>query len=361
MTELLSLQNVHVQRSGQVVLSVDSLSIEQGQRMVVVGPNGSGKSTLLLTLARLLHPSAGRILWRGEDLARVPALVYRRQIGLVLQDALLLDTSVYENVALGLRFRGVSERQVRQRVDAWLERLGVLALRQRPAHRLSGGEAQRVSLARALALEPQLLLLDEPFSALDAPTRLRLQEDLQSLLQEMALTVVMVTHDLSEALLLAQRMAVMMNGRIVQVGSATEVLGAPVSPQVAEFVGVETVLPGVVEGEQDGVLLVRCADHVLEVVGQVESGRPVYVCLRPEDVTLWPAAMKPPSSSARNWLEATVTRLLPQGPLVRVTLSGADVPLVALVTRASAAGLALQPGVRVRASFKASAAHVIRR
>jgi tungstate transport system ATP-binding protein len=361
MTELLRVQNLRVERSGQLVLQVDSLSIEEGQRMVVVGPNGSGKSTFLLTLARLLRPSAGQVLWQGQDWWYIPALAYRRKIGLVLQDALLLDTSVYENVALGLRFRHMPEGQIRRRVELWLERLGVTALRDRPANRLSGGEAQRVSLARALALEPQLLLLDEPFGALDAPTRLRLQEDFQSLMQEMALTMVMVTHDLNEALLLGQRMVVVMAGRIVQVGAATEVFGAPVSPEVAELVGVETVLPGQVVGEQDGILSVRCADHVLEVVGQAEIGRSVYVCLRPEDVTLWPVQMHPPSSSARNWLEGSVVRLMPQGVLVRVTLNCAGVTLVALVTRTSAEGLMLQPDALIRASFKASAAHVIAR
>lgn len=358
MVDLLMLQDVKLAREGRVVLGVEHLNVLEGERLVVVGPNGSGKSTLLLSLARLLRPVGGKVLWRGLNVEKISPVTYRRRIGLVLQEALLLDASVYDNVAAGLRFRRVPEREIRRRVAIWLDRLGVGGLAQRQARTLSGGEAQRVSLARALVLEPELLLLDEPFGALDPPTRLRLQEDFQHLMQEMSLTMVFVTHDLNEALLIGQRMAVLAGGQLAQVGSPQDVFSAPVSTEVAALVGIETVLPGRVEESLHGLVLVRCGDKVLEAVGEMAVGRDVYVCLRPEDVTLWPAEMMAPSSSARNWLTGQVLRLSPQGALMRVTLAG-EVTLVALVTRASAEALDLKPGCWVKASFKASAAHIV--
>jgi len=146
-------------------------------------------------------------------------------------------------VAAGLRFRGLPKEEVRQRCNDWLERLGISDLNKRSTRQLSGGESHRVSLARTLVLEPQLLLLDEPFSALDAPTRFALLQDLQSLLHELHTTTIFITHDLDEALLLANKVAVLINGRLHQVGKPQEVFSAPVDPEVAAFVGVETIIP----------------------------------------------------------------------------------------------------------------------
>jgi tungstate transport system ATP-binding protein len=164
-------------------------------------------------------------------------LEYRRQIALVLQEPLLMDMSVYENAAMGLKFRKISKAQIEERVRHWLERLGVAHLSQRPARKLSGGEAQRVSLARAFVLQPELLLLDEPFTALDAPTRIRLLEDLKSVLAETKMTTIFITHDLQEARKLATRMAVLLDGRVEQVGAPQDVFDRPVNDRVAGFLG----------------------------------------------------------------------------------------------------------------------------
>ena len=162
-------------------------------------------------------------------------MAYRRRIALVMQDPLLFDTSVFENVASGLKFRGVGKDEIRRKVPLWLDRLGVGHLSKRRAGQLSGGEAQRVSLARALVLEPQLLLLDEPFSALDPPTRSRLLDDLGALLSETATTTVFVTHDLPEAEQLAGRMAVIVGNRLRQAGRPEDVFAAPADDEVAQF------------------------------------------------------------------------------------------------------------------------------
>jgi tungstate transport system ATP-binding protein len=219
------------------VLEITSLAVKHGEVLAIVGPNGAGKSTLFLVLAHLLKANRGEIRLNGQPIDSFRDLDYRRQIALVLQEPLLMDRSVYDNAALGLRFRGTSKVETRERVTRWLERLGVAHLADRPARKLSGGEAQRVSLARAFVLQPNLLLLDEPFTALDSPTRMRLLEDLESVLNETKMTTIFITHDLPEARKLATRMAVMLDGRIEQSGIPQEVFDRPANSQVAAFLG----------------------------------------------------------------------------------------------------------------------------
>lgn len=356
---ILNVHDLLIQRGERSVLTVDRLQVAEGEVLAVIGPNGAGKSTFLLALARLLRPVQGRITFRGKPLETLGELDYRRRIALVLQEPLLLDTSVFENVAAGLRYRRLPKSEVNLRVGEWLTRLGVAHLSDRRARRLSGGEAQRVSLARAFAIQPEILLLDEPFSALDAPTRMRLLEDFQSLLAETPVTTLFITHDLDEALLLGDRVAVLLGGRLRQVGPPEDVFNAPADEDVAAFVGVETVIPGRVIESVEGVLVVEAGELHLEAVGEAAPGRLVLLCLRPEDVTIWPKDGSP-SSSARNRLAGRVVRTAPQGPLVRVSVD-CGFPLVALVTRASARELDLSEGKPVTAAFKASAVHVITR
>ena len=237
MTALLQLSDLLVQREERTVLNISSLSVEAGDVLAIVGPNGAGKSTLFLVLARLLKANQGQVIFRDQPIHSLPDLEYRRRIALVLQEPLLLDMSVYENVAIGLKFRKISKDQIEERVSHWLDRLGIAHLSQRPARKLSGGEAQRVSLARAFVLQPELLLLDEPFTALDAPTRIRLLEDLKSVLTETKMTTIFITHDLQEARKLATRMAVLLDGRVEQIDTPQDVFDRPVNDRVAGFLG----------------------------------------------------------------------------------------------------------------------------
>jgi tungstate transport system ATP-binding protein len=359
MTALLEIKDLHIRRETRDVLRVDNLNIQSGEVLAVIGPNGAGKSTFMLTIARLLQPSDGQILFHGRPLEKENSLAYRRRIGLVLQEPLLLDISVADNVAAGLRFRGLPKAEIEARIATWMTRLGIASLRKRPARSLSGGEAQRVSLARAFALDPELLLLDEPFSALDAPTRARLLDDLQSLLAETGLTTVFITHDLNEALLLGDRVAVLLNGQLRQIGPPEQVFAMPADGEVAAFVGVETVIPGVVTESHEGQIIVEAKGLHLEAVGELQLGRSVLFCLRPEDITLWTHEADT-KSTARNRLHGRICKLTPQGPLMRVELD-CGFPVMALITRASAQEMHLKEELEVTASFKATAVHLISR
>ncbi len=356
---ILEARDIVVRRGGTVVLAIPQLEVMESETLAVIGPNGAGKSTLLLALSQLLKPERGQLLFKGQQLSFKDTLGYRRRIGMVLQEALLLDTTVYENVASGLRFRGFPAAETDQRVSCWLERLGIAALRGRRARQISGGEAQRVSLARALALQPDILFLDEPFSALDAPTRMQLLLDFQELLAGEDLTTIFITHDRDEALLLGDRVAVMLDTHICQIGTPEEVFTAPADPEIARFVGVETVIPGRVLSVEEGLAAVSVQDFILEAVGEVRPGQPVLLFLRPEDVTLWKAEQAT-GSSARNHLYGQIVSMTPHGPLERVVVD-CGFPLVSLITRASSREMELQPGMAVVASFKASAVHLIGR
>jgi tungstate transport system ATP-binding protein len=356
---ILSAKDLVVKYSGHTVLQVNSLDIQEDEVLAVIGPNGAGKSTLLLALAGLIRPDQGQIYFRGKPIEQENELTYRRRLALVLQEPLLLHRSVSDNVAAGLKFRGIPRTEIKKRTGEWLERLGILHLHNRPAHRLSGGEAQRTSLARAFALKPEILMLDEPFSSLDAPTRSRLLQDLHVLLLQTNITAVFITHDLDEALLLGDRVAVLLGGVLRQVGHPQEVFTAPTDGEVAAFVGVETVIAGEVITSQDGQVLVEANGLHLEAVGDIPVGTHVLYCLRPEDITL---SISPTSakSSARNHVTGRISRITPNGPLVRV-LVDCGLPLVALITRGSASEMKLAEGQPVTATFKATAVHLIPR
>ncbi len=359
MGNILEIKDLLVMRGERTVLEIPSLEVQEGEVLAVIGPNGAGKSTFLLIASKLLQPARGQLSFRGKILDKKDGLSYRRKIGLVLQDPLLIDATVYNNVAAGLRFRRTPKDEVNRRATHWIEALGITHLKNRQARSLSGGEAQRVSLARAFALEPDLLLLDEPFSALDTPTRLRLVEDFQALLAGIDLTTIMVTHSMDEALLLGDRVAVFLDGRLRQIGAPDVVFRAPSDPEVAAFVGVDVIIPGRVLTCVDGLATVAANGYQIEAVGDVKAGRPVYLLLRPEDITVW-SGDHVPASSARNRLPGAVTRLIPQGPLVRVGVD-CGFPLVSLITRSSAEEMGIAVGQPITVSFKASAVHMIAR
>jgi molybdopterin-binding protein len=357
MSAVLALRDVR-RRAGHFVLEVGALEVRAGEVLGVIGPNGSGKSTLLRVLGLLERPDAGHVLVGGRPVDPRDALAERRRMAAVFQEPLLADTTVAANVALGLRFRGVAGTPVEPRVARWLERLGVGSLAGRRARTLSGGEAQRVALARALVLEPEVLLLDEPFASLDQPSRTALIRDLGGILRHDRITTVIVTHHRGEVQALADRVAVLIDGRLRQVDETARVFHAPASEEVARFVGVETIVTGRVLGRENGVTRVEVAGQLLQAAAPAEPGTCVRLALRPEDVTLAGPRERLPASSARNVVTGTIARITTTDLGVHVLIDCGFL-LVATVTRRSLDELGLARGHAVAAVFKASALHVL--
>ncbi len=329
--------------------------------MVLFGPSGSGKTTILRCLAGLERPSRGRITFAGETWfdaeTRIHAPPQARAVGYLFQDyALFPHLTVAGNISYALQ--GTDADDCERRVQELLDLLHLQGLAERRPAQLSGGQQQRVALARVLARRPRLLLLDEPLSALDAPTREQVRGELRGLLRGQGIPTVCVTHDWVEALALADEVAVMAGGRVLQVGAPDEVFSRPADAEVAAIVGVETVVTGRVAERKDDLVALEVGGVRLWAVEPDGRDGEFYLCIRAEDVTLEIGTR--PSSSARNHLAGRVTEIRPAGPVSRVTVE-CGFSLTALVTRQAAQDLALAPGSPVTATVKASAVHLIPR
>ena len=336
------------------------VEVQAGECLALAGPSGAGKTTVLRSAAGLAAAEHGSVECGGEvwlDTARGVSLPPdQRRVGYLFQDyALFANLNVWRNVAFGME-RAPRDRR-RERAIALLDRFGMASRAEARPRSLSGGERQRVALARALARRPRALLLDEPLSALDARTRAGAGRELTALMSEAGVPTLLVTHDFGEAALLADRVAVIDEGRVVQSGTAAELAGAPASAFVADLTGA-VVLPGFARRREDGLTEVQ-----LDGGGSVTStdsaeGR-VAVTVHP-----WEIGVEPPGSegegSARNRLEATVASVTPVGNRVRVALLAPE-PLTAELTEAAAGRLGLAPGVPVVAAWKATATRLVAR
>jgi molybdopterin-binding protein len=351
-----------VRRYGdRTVVDVDVLEVGSGEVVAVLGPNGAGKSTLFRMLLLQERPDAGCIVLNGRQVHPGDAAAARQVAG-VFQRPYLFDGTVAANVGYGLRARGVGRRERKRRVDEALEWLEIRALRDARIGSLSGGEAQRVALARALVVDPDLLLLDEPTANLDVSVRRRFREDLERLVRQRAGAAVLITHDPGDAFALADTVAVMQSGRIVQAGPPDRLVLEPATPFIAAFTGAELMLDGAVRSAEEGLVTVEVAAGLCVVAAAwtdraspPSPGQRVHVAYRPEDVVL-ATPEDAGVTSAINRFTLTVTGVFPSGGLVRVRL-GDVLVLSALVTRRSAEALRLEPGRKVVAQLKATALH----
>jgi tungstate transport system ATP-binding protein len=342
----------------RTVLDIEQLSLAPGKTLALLGPNGAGKSTLLRVLALLERPAAGRLTLLGEAVTdgERRRLDLRRRMATVFQAPLLTDQTVMENVALGLRFRGIHGPRADARVRHWLERLGIGHLAGQRARTLSGGEAQRASLARAFVLEPELLFLDEPFASLDQHGREALALELEAILHESRIATVLVTHDRAEAMMLGHDVAVLMDGRVRQQGEARAVLTRPASESVARFLGIENLLMATVVGRDGERGEVELAGQRLALHLPTDAGAAVLLCLRAEDVHLSASNALPVSGSV--CLPARVERVVPFGVPYRIHLD-AGFPLIALAAPRTVERLRVEPRGVLVASFDPNAVHAV--
>jgi molybdate transport system ATP-binding protein len=350
---------------GGPLISAENLHIpcDRASITVLFGPSGSGKSTILRCLAGLEHPDSGTIIYANEVWFDRSKSVFmkpqRRNIGYLAQDyALFPHLNVEHNIGYGLRMLAATERAAR--VSEAMRLLDLAGMEKRLPRELSGGQQQRVALARAVVRRPRLLMLDEPLSALDLPTRLRVREELRRLIIHLKIPTLVVTHDHLEALSLGDDLVIVDKGAIVQSGPVQEVFSTPASLAVAEIVGVDTVQPGRILSNEGGLLILAVGETKIVAVAQnlPTNTMDVFVCIYSEDVILLKGSDSP--SSARNHLSATIESITREGPMMRIQLN-CGFPLSALLTRQACEELALQSGDRVIALVKAPKIHLIGR
>ena len=341
------------------VLKEVNLTINKGEVFTLIGPTGTGKTTLLRLLDLLEIPSSGTIYFDGVDVTRSQhhRLEARRRMSFVQQKPIVFTMSVYDNVACGLRWRRERNKIICQKVDSALELVDMAHHRNQNAKILSGGETQRVAIARALITEPEVLFLDEPTANLDPVSTTKVEEILAHIIREQKTTVVMATHDMSQGQRLAGRIGVLMNGEILQIGTPNEIFCLPNSREVAEFIGIENILGGVVIEKDDNLATIEVNGSIIQAISDYAVGDRVYVLIRPENITF---TLAKDTSSARNVFKGKITRTTPVGPLVRIEVD-CGFSLLGVVTKRSAEELDLSIGKEVYASFKATAIHILKR
>ncbi len=357
---LLELEGVEVVREGRTIVSLPRLDVREKEILAVLGPTGAGKSTLLRVLHFLERPDAGSLSWRGKRVPWPAPLALRRRISMAFQDPLLLSGTTWDNVAYGLGLRGQNGSGAFERVDAALRLFHIEHLATQRARTLSGGEAQRTALARALVLSPELLLLDEPFAALDTPIRKHLLEELKQAVRAHGITCVYVTHEQSEAFSIADRIAILRRGKLLQAGTPEEVLLRPLSRAAARFMQTGNILPGVVSKRSEAISVVTVGPLLLFSRTGIPEGTPVDACIRREEI-LVEAPGEASTAPGLNRFRGTVEAVVDLGSTMQVRIDAglAGFPLQALITRRVAHDLSLKPGSEVLATFAAASVHLI--
>ena len=346
------------QRAGSASLLENiNLEVNQGEVFVIVGPTGAGKTTLLRLLDLLDTPYAGDIYFDSRKATGpgVNAMDIRRRMAMVFQKPVVFNTTVYDNIAYPLKVRGVNNSTIRSRVEGLLEVCGLSGFANRKARTLSGGEAQRVALARAVISEPVILFMDEPTANLDPASVKAIEDLLTGFNRRNNLTVILTTHDLQQGQRLAQRVGVLMQGKLVQAGTPQEIFHTPGDIRIAGFVGIKNILRGMVARQEHGMAMVEVKGRVIEAVSGLPAGTPVDIYIRPEEIVL---SLQELQGSARNTLAGSIISVSLEGPLGNVVLD-CGFRLEVLVTARSAGDMALRPGQQVYATIKATAIKVL--
>ncbi|MHC4881597.1 MAG: ATP-binding cassette domain-containing protein [Planctomycetota bacterium] len=343
---MLELRSI-TKKLGNYEMPGTSLHIQDGQYMVLVGPSGVGKSVLLEMIAGLISPDSGQILWDSRDITFCPP--EKRGFSIVYQDyALFPHLTVRENIQYGLKAKGADSRERLERVETLSELLAIQQLLDRKPGNLSGGEQQRVALARALAVGPKLLLLDEPLSALDVSARMRLRKELKRLNREFNISILHVTHDPEEAIVLGDRVCVMLDSRIRQIGTHNEIFLTPTDPDISKFLGKRNIL-SVTRIEANTYDACGQPVHIGETTNEIS-----HIWIKPEEILL---SLQPFASSARNQFKCRVIGLNPYQSFMEVQVLAGAMKLDVLITHSSFNELGIQVGQNLYATFKSSAIH----
>jgi len=359
---MIKIENLKLSFSSRLNLLVENLSINDGRIFTIIGPNGAGKTTLLNIIALFQKPDNGSIQIWGKDILKLrDKLNFRRKVSFIFSQPYLFNETVYDNIVLPLRLRGMRDTGV---VNEMLDLFKIGHLKMDMAATLSQGEKHRVALARAFVTRPELILLDEPFLSLDARFKRLLINELRRIIKLSKATAIFVTQDQFEALALCDTMAVMVNGKILQHSGPEDIFARPGSKEVADFVGIETIVEGQIYKKEDNLCFIKVKDKILEAVSEYSKGDDVFICIRPEDVTISlpdrQAEKHMDTNSARNHFNAVIVDIEPWRLEYKLSLD-CGFNLVASVTAQSVKSLDLKIGREITASFKATAVHLIRR
>ena len=328
-----------------------NLQVEDSEYFVILGPSGSGKTMLLELIAGMWPLDSGKIYMDNQDITMFPP--EKRGIGFVYQNYMLFPhKTVFENIAFGLKVKKVAKEEIKTRVNEMMDLLKISHLADRLPRTLSGGEQQRTALARALIIYPKILLMDEPLSALDRKTRDELMQELKEIHRKFDVTLVHVTHNFDEALMLADRIAIMRNGEISQVGTSTEIFRHPADKFVADFVGAENIIEGI--AKKDGAKITIVDTGNISIYSTEQKEGHVHITVRPEDIIL---STQKVETSARNVFKGQIKEIVDTGALIKLTIDVGE-PLVVFLTRQSFLDMELNIGKSVWTYFKATAVHV---
>ncbi|MFX1255377.1 MAG: tungstate ABC transporter ATP-binding protein WtpC [Promethearchaeota archaeon] len=328
-----------------------TLDVEEGEYFVILGPTGAGKTLLLDVIAGIYYPFHGNVFIHDENVTNLPP--EKRGVGYVFQDyALFPHMTVLENVEFGLVVRKISLSERRKLTTEYLELVGIDHLSHRKPETLSGGEQQRVALARTLVTNPKILLLDEPLSALDTKTQEALRTELKRLHRTLNLTAIHVTHNHIEAFTLADRIGIMRDGKLVEVGTPLEIFGKPKDEFVAEFVGFENIFEGIAKTSEGNTIVE--IDKLIDIEVVTEKGGHVKLGIRPEDIVI---SKVPHKTSARNLFEGKISDFIDLGSMVKLKIDiGKE--FTALITKRSFLDMRLTVNQSVYISFKATAVQI---
>ena len=344
---------------GRDILKNINLSINKGDVLAIIGPTGAGKTTLLRILDLLEKPSSGQVYFDGVEMSksRELQLQARRRMAYVHQKPVTFTTNVFNNVAYALKWRHVKKSAIKSKTEDVLELVGLADYKHRNAKTLSGGETQRLAIARALVTEPEVLFLDEPTANMDPISVSKIEEVLAHVIEKKKTTVVMSTHDMSQGQRLARMIGVIINGELAQIGTPIDIFTMPKSKEVAEFVGVENILNGVVVGKEGELTQIKVNGCIINTVNSFDVGEKVHILIRPEVIVL---SLSADATSARNVFKGKVNSITTVGHMVRLEVD-CGFSLLGTITKHAAQDLNITIGKEVYAAFKATAIHTIKR
>ncbi len=343
-----------------------NLSIKRGATVAIIGPTGAGKTTLLKIINMLLEPTSGDLIiddvkvnQKDENIK----LKLRRKMAFVFQKPLAFNKSVFDNVAYGLKVRGYNKDYIKKEVTTILEKVGLLNHKDQNAKNLSGGETQRVALARALIIKPDILLLDEPTANLDPLSKNHIENLITQIIKDQSITSIITTHDLHQGWRMADKIAVLIDGKILQYGSPKEIFYYPKNKKVAEFVGMENIIEGTVIKNDQGIATVKAENNhnnkpiIIEAITKAKVKSKVLLCIRPEEIAISTTITK---TSIRNNLKGKIYQIDHLGPICKIVVD-CGIPIKVLITSKSLIELNLHKEKEIFLSFKASSIHVIQK